>query len=487
MLKLADSVELAEADFLRWGEDPNKEFASYYIRNSKVEIHDWMTALGTEFINVSPNGAGNSVARFHSPRGQGLGLVIPVYREILGQGGVTFLLNTRVTGLRTDKGRVVGVSTLNLRTGEKGQQDGGAVLLSTGGFAANLDLVRASWPKHMAVPDRVLVGGGFFATGNGMDLAKSAGGESSRLDHQWNYASGLPDPFDPEGKRGFFSMSFGAIWVNAQGKRFVLEQHEPKATIPVIAAQKPARYWAIFDAEGRKGFRVVHAGFTQDRVEALFNVPALIRRGDTLADLARAAELPVDALVATVERYNGMVDAGADVHPHPQEHGRHQRRSRVPCAGPGGKAGSGPARRGRGHRLRRRQRKPRDGGHVPRPVDPDGPNGRPDRRRDGEAHRRAPSDRRPANRASRRRSEAGSRLQVVPQPAQAAGHLPARPLAFRARPQAGARAQTELHGLPFGTGPVQGRLAPDQPGVPDRRLPALPHEPAIRRTQAGGA
>ncbi|MFN7923686.1 MAG: FAD-dependent oxidoreductase [Bryobacteraceae bacterium] len=311
-MKIVDTPEIAERDFLTWGEDANAEFVRYYVRNSVTEIHDWMTALGTEFLFASKNGAGNSVARFHSPRGQGLGLVIPVYREILRQGGVTFLLNTRVTDLKMSDGRVNGVVIENLRTGTKSELKGKTVLLSTGGFAANLNLVLNSWPREMRRPERVLVGGGFFASGGGMDLAKQVGGVSGNLDHQWNYGSGLPDPFDPKGERGFFAMSFGAIWVNAQGKRFVLEQHEPKVTIPIIAAQQPARYWAIFDAEGRKGFRVVHAGYTQDRVEELFGVPNFIHSADSIAQLAARAGLPADALQASVDRYNGMVEAGED-------------------------------------------------------------------------------------------------------------------------------------------------------------------------------
>lgn len=309
-LNINDTPEIAERDFLRWGEDANAEFVRYYTRNSKIEIHDWMAALGTEFVNVSLNGAGNSVARFHSPRQQGLGLVAPVYREILRQGGVTFLFGHRATGLLTDKGRVTGVRMENLRAGKKSELRGGAVLISTGGFAANHDLVRASWPKSMPVPDRVLTGGGFFATGNGMDLVRGAGGASRWLDHQWNYATGLPDPEDPS--RGYFSMAFSAIWVNAQGKRFALEQHEPKVTIPLIAAQNPARFWAVFDAEGRKSFRIIHAGFTQDRINAIFEKPGFIPSGDSVASLARAAGLPPEALRASIDRYNEMVDAGED-------------------------------------------------------------------------------------------------------------------------------------------------------------------------------
>jgi len=310
--KIVDTPEIAEHDFLHWGEDANKEWVRYYVRNSRTEIHDWMTALGTEFVGVSVNGAGNSVARFHSPRQQGIGLVIPIYREILRQGGVTFLFGHRATGLQVEKGRVTGVKMENLREGKTATLAGNAVLISTGGFGANLDLVRASWPKSMPVPERVLAGGGFFANGAGMNLAKEAGGASEWLDHQWNYASGLPDPFDPKGERGFFSNAFGAIWVNAQGKRFVLEQHEPKATIPAIAAQKPARFWAVFDADGRKSFRIVHAGFAQDRLDEVLNFPGFLQQGDSIEQLASKAGLPPDALRETLERYNKMVDAGED-------------------------------------------------------------------------------------------------------------------------------------------------------------------------------
>ncbi|MBL8237852.1 MAG: FAD-dependent oxidoreductase [Bryobacterales bacterium] len=310
---IIDTPAHAERDFLAWGEDANRDWVRYYTRNSKTEIHDWMTALGTEFVGVSVNGAGSTLARFHMPRQQGIGLVLPVYREILRRGDIQFLFAHRATGLATKDGRVTGVHLEDLRGNRKFTLEAANVLISTGGFGADLDLVRLSWPKKVPLPERLLAGGGFFANGSGMNIVRDAGGAAVSLDHQWNYATGLPDPFDPTGQRGFFTVAMNAIWVNAQGKRFALEQHEPKVTIPVVAAQRPARFWSIFDSEGFKSFRIVHAGFGADRHEEVLKT---LPKADSLAQLAQLAGLPADALTETVNRYNTMAAIGEDTEFH---------------------------------------------------------------------------------------------------------------------------------------------------------------------------
>ena len=306
-LGVRDTPELARADFLRWGEDASEPWVRAYAERSRVELYDWLTSLGTEFVTATLNGAGSSLPRFHVPKQQGLGLVLPLYRELLRYENVTWRFHTLVTGLTFAGGRATGIAARELRSGKAETITARHVLLATGGFANNLDLVRASWPKSMPVPERILVGGGFFANGEGMEWVRAGGGISARLDHQWNYATGLPDPFDPEGKRGHFVAAIGAIWVNAQGRRFAKEQHEPKTTIPIVAAQRPARFWAVFDAEGRKGFRIVHAGYGADRLEAVFNVPGFIHRAETLEELARLTGMDAAALRESVAAEQGRI------------------------------------------------------------------------------------------------------------------------------------------------------------------------------------
>src|SRR5436189_4286697 len=138
-LGVRDSPELAYADFLRWGEDPNIEWVRIYVERSRRDIYDWMSTLGVQFsdIRLVP---GNSVARFHENPRRGFGLVEPVYRECLKTGRVAFRWNTRITHLARQGDRITGVEGLNERTGAEFRVSAKAVVIATGGYQSNLAL-----------------------------------------------------------------------------------------------------------------------------------------------------------------------------------------------------------------------------------------------------------------------------------------------------------------------------------------------------------
>ena len=52
---------------------------SRYARSSTEMIFDWLSDLGVRFSERLLQMPGNSVPRFHTPHGRGLGLVRPVY------------------------------------------------------------------------------------------------------------------------------------------------------------------------------------------------------------------------------------------------------------------------------------------------------------------------------------------------------------------------------------------------------------------------
>ncbi len=188
------------------------------------------------------------------------------------------------------------------------------VILATGGFQNNLDMVRENWPKGFQFPDRFLIGSGINSTGSGHRMAWEAGADFSNLDHQWNYVSGLLDPRHPGSNRGLHALNKSSIWVNAQGKRFASEYDSPKKNFPILMKQKPPTYWAVFDEGSKYDFFVSGSGWNDFKQiqKVIFDNPDLVKTSSTIEGLAGLTGLPEKALATTVRRYNKMVDKGVD-------------------------------------------------------------------------------------------------------------------------------------------------------------------------------
>ena len=304
-----DNPELAYRDFIEWGKDNNREWVRFYVNNSKHLIYDWLTGMGLEFRSLGRQ-PGNSVRRIHSTLGGGRALVTTLYRETLKYPNVEFIWNHKVTGLVKENGRISGVQTENLRTGEVRIFRASAVILATGGFQSNLEMVREFWPQDLKFPDRLLFSAGFNAIGSGHELAQEAGGVLNYMDHQWNYSTGIPHPRHPGTDRGLSGGSSVSIWVNEESMRFVNESASPRDSFPVIVNQKSSTYWAIFDDVAT--VRMSGTGWDDPKQVFSEEAPDLIKSADSIEELAKMAGLPADALKGTVDRYNAMVDQGKD-------------------------------------------------------------------------------------------------------------------------------------------------------------------------------
>jgi predicted oxidoreductase len=68
---IKDSPDLAYADFTKWGEDNDPGWVRYCVEHSKVEIFDWVTAMGVGFHGINAH-EGSSVPRIHLTDGRGL-------------------------------------------------------------------------------------------------------------------------------------------------------------------------------------------------------------------------------------------------------------------------------------------------------------------------------------------------------------------------------------------------------------------------------
>jgi predicted oxidoreductase len=74
MSHIADSVELAYQDFVRFGEDANADWARFYAQSSHREVYDWLHDLGITGWELYPQIIpGNSVRRQHVAQGRAVG------------------------------------------------------------------------------------------------------------------------------------------------------------------------------------------------------------------------------------------------------------------------------------------------------------------------------------------------------------------------------------------------------------------------------
>lgn len=312
-LGVQDSPDVAYDDFLRWGEDANAAWVRIYVNRSRNDLYDFMTRLGVRFegLLLFP---GNSVPRFHTNPRRGFGVVEPVFRECLKTGRVRFRWNARVTKLITDSGRATGVECVNERTGDRARVDAPAVVIATGGFNSNLELVRKHWPRESPLPRRMLAGGGINAMGSGLELAAAAGALIERLDHQWNYANGIPDPRFPGANRGLNFINPASVWVNSLGMRFVNENASSSELLRRLGAQPEGKAWMIFDSVGRKSLLVSGTYWADPKRvdEMILDNPALVHKAATWQELARLAGIPEQGLAQALRTFAEQLTIGVD-------------------------------------------------------------------------------------------------------------------------------------------------------------------------------
>ena len=308
-----DAPEIAFADLMAWGEDADPEWVRQYVELSDRDIHDWLTGMGVKF-NILIGTPESQVPRFHFAGGRAVKAVVPMMQNALRMPNIRFLWNTRATGMLVDDQRVAGVVSENLRSGASTEFRAAAVILATGGFQSEMTMVRDNWRNDRPFPDRLLIGSGQFASGDGYRLAQQAGAAFVRMDHQVTFINGLPDPRTADGSRALVTQNPAAIWVNADGRRFVNEAASSKVVEAALFEQDSATHWLIFDERGKKSFGVRDAPWLNPGTmnqEILLN-PALTQSANSIEELAIAAGLPAQALITAVTRFNAQIESGED-------------------------------------------------------------------------------------------------------------------------------------------------------------------------------
>jgi len=315
-----DTPDLAFKDWIAWG-GPSADavWARYYIEHTLHDLYHWAEGFGVKWVDMKVQ-EGNSVLRWTRAQRNGLGLMTSLIEGFRKKGG-EIVPETEITGLSLEDGRVTGLSGRDVRTGEPVAVRSKAVVVATGGFNSNLDMVLEFNPALRN--DKVLEGSGRGSTGSGHKLIRQVGGYLTHMDHIWFYVYATPDYRDPAQRRGLvFRLVPGNIWVNQQGRRFHNEALSGgNSASPALMAQSPRHAWAIMDTPMtatmeiadpyyRDGDKVVRAKV----MELLDNSP-FIRKADTLAELAEKMTVNAQTFLATVERYNKACEQRLETEP----------------------------------------------------------------------------------------------------------------------------------------------------------------------------
>jgi len=218
------------------------------------------------------------------------------------------MLNSPCEELVVEEGAVVGAVvvregqriTIRARRG---------VLISAGGFERN-DELRTRYGVPGVAQDSMAPRGS--GRGQALTAAIAAGADTDLMDQAW-WSPGLTHP---DGNSAFALWFTGGIFVDDAGQRFVNESAAyDRLGREIIGQMEQGRvrvpYWMVYD--DRDGIVPPVKATNVPLVDTEKYVAAgLWRTADTLAELAELIDVPAQALVDTVTRFNGFVETGVD-------------------------------------------------------------------------------------------------------------------------------------------------------------------------------
>ena len=316
-----DTPDLAFEDWVKWGQGTaDEQWARYYIDHSLHDLYFWAERLGAKWIDMKFQ-EGNRVHRWHRPDNNGLGLMTVLINALKSGGAARILTGAAAKDILTQNGRVCGVRAASAKNGETTEIRSKTVIVTSGGFNSNLDMVLEHRPEFKAF--KVMEGSGRGANGSGHKLIAELGGYFTHMDHIWFYVYATPDYRDPQGRRGLvFRLTPGYIWFNQQGRRFHDESRTGGASAtPALLRQNPPHAWAILDAPMTAKMEVADPYYRdgdkvrRDKVQELLDNSPYIRKADSLGELAQKIEVDAPAFLSEVEQYNKAFDAGLEREP----------------------------------------------------------------------------------------------------------------------------------------------------------------------------
>lgn len=276
---------------------------------------DWLQDIGVEFDSRVMTSGEERAARMHITVGEGFAVAQTLVREAK-RIGVEIALGTQVDRLVVEDRVVAGVAaggdTLRV----------GSVVIATGGFGANRELVNRYLPQladedwYWYIGARTSSGSG-FGLGAQVDAQVVGQGRCTRLITP-NFGNVLEGGYLP----GWL------VLVNGEGRRFYDETSSYSVTQPIMEGQ-PRPVYAVFDETSKEASlpntveatKKVSVGRRDSRVQKWVKSMldemvegGVVKKAETLEELSQAMGIPAYRFLATIAEYNRDVESGFDSH-----------------------------------------------------------------------------------------------------------------------------------------------------------------------------
>ena len=281
---------------MKGGKELNdKELVTVMAENSAAAV-DWVNEIGGDLSVVGMFG-GASVKRIHRPTDTsavGPMLVKALNAKVEALGIPVLLETTAEKILVDDSGKVCGVTATD-KDGESFTIDCTAVVLATGGFGANSDMV-VEYKPDLAGFCTTNHGG---ATGDGISMVKELEAALVDMEQIQTHPTVNPDTqtMYTEGVRGN-----GAILVNKEGKRFCDELGTRDVVSAAILEQTDGQCYLVFDQAVRESLAAIES----------YIKAGIVTEADTPEALGEAIGVDGAALAETLKTYGGYQAAGKD-------------------------------------------------------------------------------------------------------------------------------------------------------------------------------
>lgn len=291
---ITDSNDKFYEETLKGGHNTNdKELLRYYVDNSASAI-DWLDSMGIKLNNLTITG-GMSEKRTHRPEdGSAVGeyLVHGLLNNI-HEKEIPIFVNSDVTEILEKDSVVDGVKVTV--EGKEKEVHGKAVVVTTGGYGANPEMLEKEKPELKGYVTTNQEG----STGDGIRMIEKLGGQTVDMDQIQIHPTVQQDKgiLIGEAVRGE-----GAILVNQDGKRFTNEMGTRDNVSAAITALPDKSAYLIFDAG------------VKERVKAInfYEKQGFVKSADSIEALAKEIDMDGKTLDTTVQDWNKAVEAKSD-------------------------------------------------------------------------------------------------------------------------------------------------------------------------------